>query len=344
MKVLITGTGKFASHFLNGLDRTCPPGTHVTVAGRTDAYVNRFYNEFNRTDRTGRLLLETVCLDYYSEVVLTGLLRRVKPDLIICAHSHFSPAEKSDGTKWGEFLRRSPFGITLPLQITGLLPLCRAAKITGLDHIPLVNTCYPDVANSLATLMGYKVTTGLGNIHTLFSLVSARLKQDILLAGHHFHLTQPSSNSSDVVLLDGKSPSGPVAAALRFVRAMPREELNRAGAEAGGQLTGLLAAGERVIASLPGPLGLTGGYPVIAQGWRFELAGMPASIAEFSKMNEQMTELEGITLQPDSVSFHSGDMRFPAYPRHCNPVKFSDWDSFSHEIRALREELMNEKI
>jgi hypothetical protein len=84
---------------------------------------------------------------------------------------------------------------------------------------------------------------------------------DLRVLAHHHHLRPPSDPAEEALLWQGRE-AVPAAAHLSGFRAVSSEESNQITGHQAARLLVELALGGSVDASLPGPLGLPGGYPV----------------------------------------------------------------------------------
>ncbi|GGQ33207.1 hypothetical protein GCM10010140_74040 [Streptosporangium pseudovulgare] len=126
--------------------------------------------------------------------------------------------------------------------------------------------------NPLLRKLGLPVFCGVGNV----ALLAASLRESLRSArggrlqvlGHHWHPHTPGDASDEaLVWLDG-APVREVGPLLRRQRAAARSESNAVTGHVTALLPADLVTGREVRTSLPGPLGLPGGYPVRIHGWR----------------------------------------------------------------------------
>jgi hypothetical protein len=231
----------------------------------------------------------------------SAILERLRPAVLLCCVSEQSPYERVTGpSAWTALVAEAGFGITLPFQATIAARLARAIDRVTPETL-FVNGAFPDVVNPLLAVLGLPVLCGIGNVATLDACLRAELGPAIpgrlAVLGHHVHLSGPTGkhhthpaeandehhvrlgqvageaeaddrDATDEVRawVDGRPLTG-VTARLAGYRALPRAELNAIAGHAAARLVLDLVAGVKIRTSVPGPLGLPGGYPVtIADG------------------------------------------------------------------------------
>ena len=197
-------------------------------------------------------------------------LGRLRPDVLVCAASAQSPYERvSNPSPWTQLVERGGFGVTLPFQAAIVSRLAAAIPVASPDTL-LVNGCFPDAVNPLLTALGLRVHCGIGNVATLAVGLQTALdlpnQHELAVLGHHTQLSAPSPGVEDVRAWLGGVPVADTGALLARARALPRRELNAMSGYAAARLLTELLAGKEIRTSLPGPLGLPGGYPVRLAG------------------------------------------------------------------------------
>jgi hypothetical protein len=232
------------------------------------------------------------------------------PDVVLVMASAFSPAEKVLGPNgWAGLLGRAPFGLTLPLQSVVALAAAEALADAGVPAV-LVNGCYPDAVNPLLHALGHRPLAGVGNISSLADGVRRVVPSGTVRAiGHHWHLDQPMKPADEVrVWLDGE-PYPQAAEVLREHRRLPRRSLNALAGGCASALVGAWIDGREWADSLPGPLGLAGGYPVRLSDRELSL-DLPAGIDRDAAVqcNRAYAERDGVVVDR-TVATYSGRAR-----------------------------------
>ena len=227
-------------------------------------------------------------VDCTSEAAVEDLIGRARPDLIVQCASLLSPwalVDRTDPT--ARAFARAGLGIALPMQLPVLLATMRAVRATGFQG-PVANLSFPDVTNALLARLGLAPTLGLGNVTMQLLRVRGALRSTlgpdaelplVRVLGHHnpvyavMRAELPADDEGERVRVF-LGEEGTRADELAYVghAFAPGIVYNRVTATAClDTLRGLLAGPERTRISVPGPLGLPGGYPVAIENGRVEL-------------------------------------------------------------------------
>lgn len=240
-------------------------------------------------------------------------LARLAPDILISAPSLFPwwAADALTG-RAAEAARRMTFGGWIACHVAPLLAFRRAWVESGLA-CPWVNASYPDIVNAVLARTGPAPLCGVGNVEELLpkariaaaEAVGAR-PEDIeirLVAPHaaEYHVyAERESEDPPAVLLQALWRGRDVSAQARagFFKPMPipyRMDFNLLTASAAAKLIPALIGSMPVRCHVPGPLGLVGGYPVLAAGGQVRLDLAPGwSEAEAIATNESALGHDGI--------------------------------------------------
>jgi hypothetical protein len=236
------------------------------------------------------------------------VLARVRPDVVVCCASEQSPYEKrTHPTQWTELIGRCGFGVTLPLQARIVARLARMLGRTSPQTL-LVNGCFPDAVNPLLHAIGLRVHCGIGNVATLAACLQAALnlpgQRELAVLAHHVHLDGPREPEQEARAWLAGSPMPTVTGMLAGYRALPRQELNEIAGHAAARLLADLLSGQATHTSLPGPLGLPGGYPVMVQDGQIRL-NLPAGVSQEQAVdwNTRAGERDGITVRDGRVGY-----------------------------------------
>ena len=236
------------------------------------------------------------------------VLARVRPDVVVCCASEQSPYEKrTHPTQWTELIGRCGFGLTLPLQARVVTRLARLLSRVSPETL-LINGCFPDAVNPLLRAVGLRVHCGIGNVATLAACLQAALnlpgQRELAVLAHHAHLDAPREPDLEARAWLAGSPMPTVSGLLAGYRALPRTELNDLAGHAGARLVADVLAGTPTHTSVPGPLGLPGGYPVLVQDGHLRL-NLPAGVSEEQAVewNIRAGERDGITVRGGQVGY-----------------------------------------
>ncbi|HEU4407505.1 MAG TPA: hypothetical protein VFS43_19725 [Polyangiaceae bacterium] len=246
-------------------------------------------------------------LDALETERLHELLDRERAGLIMqCAsllspwalHGRHDPATRA--------LRAAGFAAQLPAQLPIARSVARAASQCR-SPAPVVNCSYPDVVNPVLAAGGLAPLAGVGNAGMIAGVARAALNARggaglVRVLAHHGHVT--ASMTADPSLCRGLEPrvylgeggaredglafAGPPLASSRELNALTA-------AHALAVLRALAGGGPELRTSVPGPLGLPGGYPVRIAGGRLALdlpPGLP--LAEATALQRRYATLDGV--------------------------------------------------
>jgi hypothetical protein len=241
----------------------------------------------------------------HDQAGLTDLLAMLRPDAVVNCASYQSPWEPlRRRSAWSSVVRTGGIGATLPLQ-AALVAKVAKAVVAGAPDALLLNASYPDVVNPLLTAAGLPVLCGLGNVTVLWSALRAHTGRDVRVLGHHYHLHEPEDGQDEAIAWLGAERLDNVGSRLHPLRSLPRQSLNAVSGEAAGTLLRATLAGDEVAMSVPGPLGLPGGYPVRVSGGRVDLDLPPdMSTQDAVAYNRRFSREEGVDIdESGQVSF-----------------------------------------
>jgi hypothetical protein len=238
-------------------------------------------------------------------------LARLRPDVLVCVASAQSPYERVVApSAWTALVERAGFGVTLPFQAGLTARLARANARVSPDTL-LINGCFPDAVNPLLASLGLPVHCGIGNVATLAACLQASLgladQRDLAVLGHHAQLAAPGDPADEVCAWYGGTPLRTVTELLAPDRALPRRTLNDVAGHAAARLLADLVSGAEIHTSLPGPLGLPGGYPVRLAGGTLAL-NLPAGLATTVAVdwNLRVGRRDGVEVHDGRVSYPDG--------------------------------------
>lgn len=261
--LVVVGTGAFAAALTAAFADSARPRAEVVLLGRRGGAGPGLADDL--TNRRVKVAFRPH--DTITTRALATTFDEVQPCAVVVCASEQSPYNQVHySTTWERVRAAAEFGFTAPLQATFAIRAARALRSLSLEHVPLVNACYPDFVNPLMRLLGLQVLCGLGNVASLTTAL-----QDVLgttrtaplrMAAHHRHLKGASGPGSEARVWVGDDELPSAAEALDRVRRLPRRTLNDLGARHGGVLLARLLEGETVQTNLPGVSG-PGGFPVL---------------------------------------------------------------------------------
>lgn len=316
-RLLVVGSGSLARAVCYSLAVCADPADsiEVTVLGRDRARVEQLsyvagtraalaYRQVRFQARSG---------DPVDGTLLDQLLREGAPDVVVQCASMHSPWEgRTTPSAWTRLVATAGFGVTLPLQARPAVATAASIRRTGSEAL-LVNACFPDAVNPLLQRLGLPVFCGLGNVATLAASMRAALgasAERLRMLAHHAHLHTPLRPEDEARAWLDDAPVPAVGSLLAAQRAADRAELNHVTGYTGARLVADLLAGREIVASLPGPLGRAGGYPVRIARRQLSL-DLPAGTTEeeATAFNDCAGEADGIRIGPDRVEFTAGAAR-----------------------------------
>jgi hypothetical protein len=314
--VVVVGSGSLARAVCSSV-ATVTSGITVHVMARSRDRVNELcYLATTRAALAGggtRFLPVVTDLESSSEVA--ARLALVEPGVLVNCASYQSPWERiQSASAWTELLDRAGFGATLPLQAALAIDLARALTQSAPSTL-FVNACFPDAVNPVVAALGLPVLCGIGNVAVLAATLQAGLglpdQRELRVLGHHHHLRPPADPADEARAWHGDRCLDGVGALLAGQRATARPLLNEVAGAAAGRLLGDLLSGSEILTSLPGPLGLTGGYPVRIADRRIEL-NLPDGVDREQAIawNERIAVHDGVCVRP------SGEVRFSPRVQH----------------------------
>lgn len=310
----VIGTGGLARGLCYALATTARTPLDLVVVGRNQKRSAEVcYVSSARARLTGApVVFRSLTVNPSSEAALTDLLGAVAPAGVVLAASSQSPWERTSApSAWTDLVRRAGFGLTLPFQADLALRTGRALAATH-PGAWFVNACFPDAVNPLMAALGVPVLCGIGNVALLAASLQTALglddQHDLRVLAHHAHLHAPHDERDEAKAWVGNEPMKDVGKLLAAQRAADRAELNHVtGLAAAAVVTGLLSEAE-TYTSLPGPLGLPGGYPVKLSGARLELR-LPAGLTRDDAIafNQRLAVHDGVVVDGERVRFTALD-------------------------------------
>lgn len=239
---------------------------------------------------------------------LVDTLRGIDPLGVVLCASYQSPWERLRApSRWTAMLGRTGFGLSLPLQAVPAIRVGRAIE-SACPGAWFVNTCLPDGVNPVLADLGVPVTCGAGNVAMLGAALQCGLgltePSRLKVLAHHLHLHAPDDEAEEALAWVDDEPLGDVTGQLRQLRAAPRAALVDIAGASAALVAAVLAAGGRLDAQLPGPLGLPGGYPVRVEEGKLTLR-LPATLTEADAIafNQRAARHDGVVVAGGRVTF-----------------------------------------
>lgn len=347
------GTGTFAAGICASLaQQLCPPAT-LTVAARSPVGAQALADATAiRASSAGvRLAVGAETISLISAGAAAEFVARQMPDVVVHVVSSQSPSELHGGASaWTDLVREAGLGVTLPLQAV-LAARLAVAVVRAWPQCLFVNAAYPDSVNPVLRQLGLPVFCGLGNVAVLDAAVRAKLsltgESDLRIIGHHCHLSAIHGVPEARAWVGGRELPD-VTALLASVRALPRAVFNSIAATSAGAFLCRLVADEPFSASVPGPNGLPGGYPVTVS--RREISvDLPGEITvgEAVALNEAWSGAEGAWVTSDG-KVHFSEIAAGALARHglrdiADGFAVADLEGAAADLADLRETLRSRR-
>lgn len=347
--IVILGSGSLARSVCYSLAIASPQESVVTVVSRTLSssaevcYIADVRAALGRTPVKFRPL----SLERYSTDSISSILQQTRPLLVLNCASYQSPWEKLQSpSAWTTLMSRAGFGITLPLQAA--VAIEASSAVARMASPPLfLNACFPDAVNPLLKALGLPVFCGVGNVALVAASLQESLRPDgegrLQVLGHHWHLHTPANDADDALAwLDGIPVHG-VGSLLRRQRAATRSELNLVNGLATALLLAGIVTGREMRTSLPGPLGLPGGYPVRVHRGAIEL-DLPERISQSQalSLNNQWAERDGVRIEQGGkvvFSEHGALQIKSELPNFASTVPATDIPDICSQLLEVRSRL-----
>lgn len=262
--LLVLGTGSLAGSVCGSIAVLAPEPLRLVLVGRDpDRAAQLGYLTATRARLADRpVTVQVEVADATDRAALDRLVNRYRPVGVASITSPQSPWEPQRApSAWTDLLADAGFALTLPFQS---VVAARTAEVLAGRGGWLVNASLPDAVNPLLAARGTAPLCGVGNVGILAASLAATLPAEppLRVVGHHWHLHAPDDPTAEALAFAGTEAIPDVSARLAAQRGTPRETLNQVtGLASARVLLGLLGVGES-LASVPGPLGLPGGYPV----------------------------------------------------------------------------------
>ncbi|GIL24858.1 potassium transporter TrkA [Actinocatenispora comari] len=304
--LVILGTGSLAGSVCGSIAVLAPEPLRLVLVGRDPDRAARLgYLTATRARLAGRpVTVQVEVGDATDRATLDRLATRYRPVGVASITSPQSPWEPQRArSAWTDLLADAGFALTVPFQA---VVAARVAEALAEHGGWLVNASLPDAVNPLLAARGTAPLCGVGNVGILAASLAATLPAGgpLRVVGHHWHLHAPDDPTAEARAFVGTERIPDVSARLAGQRGTPREMLNEVtGLASARVLLGLLGATEST-ASVPGPLGLPGGYPVRLGRGTVALDLPPAlDRAGAVALNEDWSRRDGVWVDGSQVVY-----------------------------------------
>lgn len=350
--ILIIGTGFYAEIMLADLAAQARKPLSVAIGGRNVERM-KWLVEMCRARAANfgsPASFSAVELDSTSAETLESGIGQANPRIVVQSASAQSPWRvDNDENDWARLVAQAGFGLTLAFN--SLLAFRTATAIKQLDRdITFVNTCYPDGVNQVLAQAGLPITTGVGNIGIFWSAIAGRLpfeqRADLRVLAHHRHTVEwrkPGTERSGppVRAWIGAQEIEGIDDLTRDIQ-LPYRDLNWiSGANAVPVLLALAGHGQ-VLAHVPGPNGIGGGYPVqVSQGSVGMDLPKGIDMAQAIAWNSQFEEADGVFVRDGRAIYADRvrDLLARHSPRLAEGFAVHDVEAAAAELDELRGRL-----
>lgn len=346
--LVVVGSGSLARAVCCGLAVVVEQPVDVVVAARAASKAAEVcYLAGTRAALSGRpLAFRPAVADCARADEVAELLASTAPAGVLLCASTQSPWERPRApSAWTALLDRAGFGLTLPLHAELALVVGRAVAEAA-PGAWFVNACFPDAVNPLLAAVGARVLCGIGNVALMAASLQAALgledQRRLEVLAHHVHLHAPGRPDEEALAWCDDAPVEAVSKLLAAQRATARPELNRVTGYAGAVVLRDLLAGAEADTSLPGPVGLPGGYPVRLRGGRLALR-LPPGVSETEAVafNQRAALRDGAVVEGDRVRFGPvvQEALEPLAPDLAGGFRVADAAAAAGAVHRLRDRL-----
>jgi hypothetical protein len=312
--ILVSGTGHYAEIMLADLVVAAKTPLSVVIAGRNAGRIKWLVEACRaRAANFGTSVsVSGMALDSSSAARIGETLAKVNPRIVVQSASAQSPWRVDNGeSEWAHLVAKAGFGLTIAFNSLLSFRTATAFGKLGLDG-HFVNTCYPDGVNQVLAQAGLQITTGVGNIAIFSAVMGGRVapeqRKDLRVLAHHRHIVEwrkPGNERAGAPIRAwvGDHEMTGIDDMTRDIQ-LPYRDLNLiSAANAVPVLLALAGEGARLV-HVPGPGGLGGGYPVMADADGVVL-DLPSGITEEEAIgwNAQFEEADGVFVRDGRVIY-----------------------------------------
>ena len=357
LDVLVFGTGSFAARIVFDLAATAARPVSIGIAGRNLERLSWLKIAANARatvfGRPARFLSRRI--DMSSSDPIVELISEHRPAVIVqAASSQTSAVIVTTGDAWSKLVAEGGLSATAIFQAQLSARVARAADAAR-HRCHLINCCFPDVVNSLLAAAGLPVACGVGNIAILSNAFAGELQRpapgEVKVLAHYHTLTtfrkQPEMRRGPwprVWIAEEEVADVERTFAGVKITAEPAIEISGA---SGVPLMLAMAEGGDWRGHVPGPLGLTGGYPVALRAGVLDL-DLPASLRrdEAVAWNARFEEECGLVVSERGEARYTGVLRgrlAEASPELAKGFHVRDLDAVYSEMSGLRARLQAQR-
>lgn len=312
--IMVIGTGFYAEVMLADLAAHARKPLSIALCGRNTERMKWLVEACRaRAVNFGSpASFSSVQLDSTSVASLAEGIAKVRPRIVVQSASAQSPWKVDNGeNEWARLVAKAGFGLTLAFN--ALLAFRTASAIRELgEKIIFVNTCYPDGVNQVLAQAGLPISTGVGNIGIFASVIGGRIpfeqRPELRVLAHHRHIvewrkTGTQRAGAPVRAWVGDAELDSIDDLTRDIQ-LPYRDLNMISAANAVPVLLALAGHGKVLAHVPGPNGIGGGYPVVVDPSGVKL-DLPASLTveEAVAWNQQFEEADGVFVRDGWVTY-----------------------------------------
>jgi hypothetical protein len=351
--IALFGTGNFAARILFDLAATAPGELSVAVVGR-----NRARLAWLRTAAQARAAMFGTSvrvidyhLDPFSTETVAELLHGLQPRIAANTASAQGGRVVTDRPdRWTRLVHEAGLGVSAVLQARVSFDIARAVAV-AVPSAAFVNCCYPDVVNPMLAGAGLPITSGIGNVAILAHSFAGQLgpghghlqllAQHAALSAFRRPAEERSGQAPMRLWIDGREVSD-IYRRFAAVKLAPEPVIDISGAS-GVPFFVAMARGQTWRGHLPGPNGLSGGYPVRLAGGRLTL-DLPPGLTETDAIhwNVSFEQANGVVVGRDGSLRYTG--RVEAALRNVSPqmaagFSMSDFDGAYRAVSELRDQL-----
>ena len=359
-KVLIIGLGDLGQRLAFGVAGLSEVG-ELVLAGRPSEGASALAT---LVAACGRSRVRFTPLDALCRSAVERLIRHERPSMLVQCASLLSPWFIAGGqTAVCQAVVKAGFGAQLSAQLPIVTRLMEAVHEIGYQG-PVVNCSYPDVTHPVLASRGLAPTVGIGNARMIQALVAAALREGatvpgvsaparkrplVRVVGHHAHVTstilrlrpEEAFARPQVYICERGLPAHDLAYAGSPLRSDPGLNAMPA-ATALPIFRALLRSNAPCRVSVPGPLGLPGGYPVVIEGARLRLdlpdgIGFDAAV-NFNRRSARFDGIEEVTEDGTVVYTEAAKSAVKRVaPALCEPLNPQEAEErFAYLRRRLR--------
>lgn len=317
--IMVCGTGSFAARVVCDLAAVAPRPIIVAILGRNLSRLDWLRTAGNaRAHLYGRpATFVARRIDLLETDTLARVLEAARPRVLVqAASSQPSAVISGRGDGWSRLVADGGLSATAVFQARLSLRVARVLR-TGAPDCYFINSCFPDVVNSMIAAAGLPITCGVGNIGILANAFAGSLdpgaRSSLRLLAHYQALgtwrrppEERSGPAPRVWLESGEIDDVFQRFATVQLTLEPAIEISGA---SGVPLMLAMAERSEWRGHVPGPNGLPGGYPVVFRDNALTLDLPPGlSEAEAIGWNASFEQRSGMVVQSNGRVRYTGKL------------------------------------